>query len=161
MQKENLHFCTWSTNYHIPCPSTHHKDTSQCQEAFFLTRSNTKLPILSFHIYIHMSHGLFLLSLIFVVASVYFDDTCCGKVFIYISFPWKKNIIKVILGPLMFLPPDLFVSLYTARFFVFFLFSFLEHICERDYYPSHRNNEKSSQNSSDLTTDIFLLGEIS
>ena len=122
MQKENLHFCTWSTNYHIPCPSTHHKDTSQCQEAFFLTRSNTKLPILSFHIYIHMSHGLFLLSLIFVVASVYFDDTCCGKVFIYISFPWKKNIIKVILGPLMFLPPDLFVSLYTAHFFVFFLF---------------------------------------
>ena len=73
----------------MPCPSTHHKDTSKCQEAFFLTRSNTKLPRLSFHIYIHMSHGLFLLSLIFVVASVYFDDTCCGKVFINITFLLK------------------------------------------------------------------------
>ena len=131
------------------------------RKPFFWTRSNTKLPRLSFHIYIHMSHGLFLLSLIFVVASVYFDDTCCGKFSLILLFTEREILSKSSLFLWCF---SRLICLYFSPqppFFVFFLFFFLEHLCERDNYPNDRNNEESSQNSSDLTTDIFLLDVVS
>ena len=81
------------------------------------------------------------------------------KSFVFITFPWKINIIKVILVPSFFsrlfcIFLNISPSLYSG---VFSLDSF----CEKYYDLIGGNNENSPKNSSDQTTGDFLLNEVS
>ena len=42
LQKQHLTFCTWSISDHVPCPVTHPKYSSQCQEVIYLTNKKDK-----------------------------------------------------------------------------------------------------------------------